>query len=166
MASFPKYPLSLPNGWYSNPPHPQVHISTSRLTSTLHGTTVWCVPTHQLNTITQYKCGGLWGQCVSSHPNIQIGATKIICTKMFLCLKVNMRAWYATQLLNCWRTIRRIVHSGLLQNWKTTSKYSTQAIIQGNCTWRRIPEMRVKGCLPCLQLVLDDTQIARSLTTT
>ena len=111
------YPMSLPNCQYFNPPHPQVQIPTSRLTLTLHGMKVWCVPTHQLNALLQAKCGGPQGQCIGSYLKTQSGVTNTTHTSAFLYLKVHKRAWSVTRLLRCPSTITRIVHCGLLLNW-------------------------------------------------
>ena len=143
-----------------------MQILVSRFIPTLHGIKVWCVPTHQLNALLQDRCGGLWFQCVISHLNTRSGVTKITLTSALLRFKVHMRSWSTTWLLSCQCNRRRIINRLLLLNWQITSKDSTPAWSRGNFTWRRIPEMRVKWCLTCLQLVLDGTLISLGLTTT
>ena len=136
--------MSLPNCRYLNPPHPQVQISTSILTPVLHGMKVWWFSTYKLNALLRTKCFGPQGQCIGSHLNTWSGVMKITHIFSLIRLNVNIRAWYATQVLTCRMTKIRILHRRLLINRQIMSTYTTPAWSCGHWTWWCIPEILAK----------------------
>ena len=84
------------------------------MTPTLHETTVWCVPTHQLNALLQSKGGGPWGQCVVLHPKKRSGVIKITCTSLLyevLVCNVNFKlSKYQKKNILLWVTLKLTDH--------------------------------------------------------